>query len=331
MIRFKCGFEKLGNLPDPVYLHEDDTCDIIEWDSLVTLSLKQKWNPNYIKLIHRFGVRGIEACDGDGWNDETIDFLKKIPDLRSVMISTSSELDLKPLEKLSELTSLWITSACALDLSPLERLPNLEELTLFLKSKEQSDFDFTRLRRLQTCKLDWIPQFQSVCKCTGLKSLWILWVRGISSDGYPELRELDLREMGNLEELTLEGLIDLKKIDLSEAARIRALRISQCRKLQVDLNRFVRDLECLQLEGKIAFPLDDLGLAKCLKIFQFMFLNNKLPIPPFISKLPRLIDGLAVDTKLSEPDRRVEAGFSANRRARNKQKEEETRSPKDRF
>jgi hypothetical protein len=120
------------------------------------------------------------------------------------------------------------------------------------------------------------------------------------------VRVLDLSRMHGLQELALESFVELRRVILPEDATIRSLKISQSRKLKVDLKRFVRDVEYLWLEGRLAFSLDDLGEAEHVKHLELTFLKNRAEIPPFLNKLGRLERLLTVQTRLSAEDRAVE-------------------------
>jgi len=283
---------------DPVFLHEGNDCDVVDLGSSVQLTLKAGWNMSCARLARKFGVQSLDASKIWGWQDNSIAFLDQLPGLRSVVIGAAHKLD-------------W---------RPLERQADLESLRVYSDVDEQNDLDFTRLQRLSKCAVKWIPQFDSIRHCPRLRSLEVF-----SSDN---LRDLDLRELTDLEELHLESCANIGRIILAEQTRIRSLRVSNCPKLQLDLKRFVRDLEDLWLQGKVAYRLDELALAKLLKRVTFTFVKTKGRIPPFMEQLPCLIDGVAAGTRLSEPDQQIMSTFAARRRkeleARKKKEADET-------
>lgn len=286
MGKFRCLPEK--PFYDAVYLHEDDCCEVVAWGPLKQLELHGAWNDSIARLAHSFDVRGLHASTTLGWVDDSIEFLDELPRLTEVLISPSRRQDWKP----------------------LERHPNLEYVGIYYRwCKEQNDIDFTRVRRLRECEITWLPQGDSIRHCASLKSLMVF------DDWRDDLRELDLRELVDLEELILKDCGQLREIELADSARIRNLDIWNCPKLKLDMKRYARDLEYLQLLGRVAFPLDDLGLAKHLKDVGFTSLHNKVPIPAFMGKLPCLENAGAHDTLLSEPDCRIADAFLAKRQA----------------
>ena len=230
---------------DPVFLYEGDDCYVVRSGSSVELTLKGGWKPSCAQLARKFGVESLDASRIRGWRDDSIAFLDELPGLRSVVIGAPHKLD-------------W---------QPLERQTDLESVRLYSDVADQNNVDFTRLHGLRKCAIKWIPQFDSFRHCPWLKTLELF-----SSDS---LRDLDLRELTDLEELNLNSCAQLGRVELAEQTRIRSLRVSNCPKLQLDLKRFVRDLEDLWLQGKVACPLVDLALAKHLKRLAFTFVKTK--------------------------------------------------------
>jgi hypothetical protein len=270
--------------PACVFLHEGDDCDVVDFGSSVQLTLKGAWTPTCGQLARKFGVQSVDASRIWGWQGESIEFLDELPGLRSVVIGASSKLD-------------W---------RPLERQTDLEAARVYSDVDDQSEINFTRFPRLRKVALRWIPQFDSYRDCTWLKSLEVFSTEN--------LRELDLGRLAELEELNLETCSQLHHVELAEPAVLRSLRVSNCPRLQLDLKRFVRDLESLWLQGSVAYRLDDLALGKRLKTLTFTFVKSKGRIPRFMDKLPNLTEAVAVGTRLSPPDKKMMSAFAARRR-----------------
>ena len=275
-------------LPDSTTVYHDENCEVIKTGSVHELSITKCWHHSMESLADRYGVTFVVAMSSQGWDQESIEFLDRLPNLTRVHISTKRPLD-------------W---------TPLERHKNVEDVSLwpampsYSRSRPaQGEIDFTKIPRLRRCSIPWIPEWDSIRQCSRLESLKI---RDSS-----EIRELDLSRMHNLMELAIESCAELRKVVIPDDARGLALKISQTRKLKIDLKRYVRDVEYLWLEGKLAFSLDDLGEAKHLKKLMLTFLNNRVEIPPFLHKLNPLEAMLTMQVRLSESDRAIELKINA--------------------
>jgi hypothetical protein len=286
MDEFEWGFTLVSNRLGATVLYENDDYHVIAYGSMVELWLHGGWNSSCARMARKFGVQGLSASEGSGWSDDSLEFLDELPGLRWVLVSTSRKLNWKP----------------------LERQADLESVDLFPNSSDQNEIDFTCLPSLRKCAVNWRPQFDSIRHCRRLNCF------EVRDSDLGNLRELDLRELVDLEQLIVDSCIRLGSIEPAEQAQIRALKASDCPKLKLDLKRLVRDLQYLYLEGKLAYPLDELRLAKHLKSVVFLWVRAKTPIPPVLDQLPCLADGLAAGTRLSEPDQNIMDTFAARRR-----------------
>lgn len=274
---------------DPVTLHEDENCEIEETAAARRLTLRTSWHASIARLARRFKVTQL-AAELDGWDQPSLEFLDELPDLRTVFITAKQALDWKPLERHRKIEYASLRPEL-----PWHR-PN---------RVTQGELDFTRMAHIQVCDVPWIPEWDSIRRCTRLE--------GLEIHGTYERRELDLSQLSHLSELVIDFCDELRGVVLPEEAQLQLLRINAAPKLKIDLQRFVRDLEWLYLGGKIAFPLDDLGEAKKLRFLTLMFLKNRAPIPAFLHKLPALESVLAPSTRLSESDQAIEQKLNATR------------------
>ena len=217
---------------------------------------------------------------------------------------------------LPNITKVVLSTPLTLEWAPLERHPNIEGLTLDPELPQYSSvrepqgiIDFSKMLRLRTCNMPWIDEWDSIRRCNWLESLCI-------RDSH-ELRSLDLSSMLDLKEVILESNRELRRVVLHDDAKVLSLKISQCPKLEVDLTRFVRDVEYLWLEGRTAHPLDDLGEAKRVKTLMLTFLGNRKEIPPFLHKLDSLEQFGSVGSRLSQADEVIERQFIERHKERN--------------
>jgi hypothetical protein len=264
-------------------VHQDDNCEVVRRGDTYTLLITKSWQDEMAEVARRYNVTSLTAMTMYGWDGGSVDFLGKLLQLRRMHISPDRSLDWRALELHPNVEHIMLWPN--LPVYPPSRIP-------------QGEIDFARIRRLVRCNIPCLPEWDSIRECNRLTSLTLR--------GWPEVRVLDLSRMHGLQELALESFVELRRVILPEDATIRSLKISQSRKLKVDLKRFVRDVEYLWLEGRLAFSLDDLGEAEHVKHLELTFLKNRAEIPPFLNKLGRLERLLTVQTRLSAEDRAVE-------------------------
>jgi hypothetical protein len=272
--------------PKPRLLHEANGCAIVDCGVSTRLWLRGSWRSEFAELARSFKVDDVWAYGDDGWNGDSIEFLCGLEALRSVSIGASRKLDWAPLERLASLESL--------DISSLEG--------------EQERLDFVRLPRLRKCSVrPWRPEFDSVRNCP--------WLRSLRVRDTQFLRELDLSQLVDLEELLLYQCSRLRLVHVAGTARIRSLQISCCPRLRFDFRRFAKDLESLCLEGRQNYSLAELGLAVNLKKLMLVGVAGASPLPEFLHGLSSLRELVSIGTQLSESDQRIVAATPAWRRS----------------
>jgi hypothetical protein len=279
--------------PPPIQLFEDEDCRVTDRGSVVELQMLGEWSPTMGSVIKRFGVQQLVAAESSGWVCNGIEFLDEVP---------------------ASVVSFWLAPSRRISWGPLVRRAGVRSLTIFAPTgviiplaEPQEEIDFTRLTDLESCSVTWIPEWDSALRCSWLKGLLL---RDSAREG-----PLDLGRMLGLEELVLERLVNLQHVNTAESAMFRALKVSHCPKLDLDLNRFVRDLELLWLEGHIRFPLSDLVSARSLRGLVLTFLKNRIPIPPFLASLGPLCAVEVLQTRLSKSDMEILEEIWRRRRA----------------
>jgi hypothetical protein len=212
-----------------------------EHDPLEGVRLKREWGPEVAAAMKKRRIPALEANYAWGWKNDGCEFLREVPWLRGlVLIAGTIE-----------------------DLSPVSELLDLERLKLSCHSRRS--LDFSGLKRLQSCSINWLPGGESVFRCEGLESLYLDGVKGAQLAGISELKSLKKLTIANsnLNSLAvLDGLCQLEKLELLNCRKLTLLDGLECfqriKWLSIDGSKPIQDfravselpdLEVLNLSG----------------------------------------------------------------------------------
>lgn len=190
---------------------------------------------------------------------DTIRILKKekITDLEILSMVVDGDLDLNVLRLMPELRSLFIHWERPLDWSPIQYLTQLEELSLLARGYKPQPLDFTRFQNLQTARLTWHPEWESVLSCASL--------RGLMIEGSKGVQEFDLSKLSNLRELRLKECSKLRRVTCSASQSLESFAVLHCRSFESVLPIQVLDkLKYTFLAGNSHFDIESLGKYKDL-------------------------------------------------------------------
>lgn len=237
------------------------------------------WSPAVAKIAKRFQVCGLDVSVKPPAN-RSLDFLSNLPNLQSL-----------------EISSFWLTSGRSLvDWKKIEMLSDLENLSIscYEPEGEPCEIDFRKLSRLKACNITWRGTWSSILKAGSLRKLRI-------RDQQNKLVELDCTSLRGLKELQLDPCFALKIVALAESARVSELSLGGTPKFKPDWKRLGRDLERLNINGKVGFALEELRVARKLRRFS-LFNMRKVASLQFLRDLPafEIIDSW--NNKLSDAD-----------------------------
>ena len=216
--------------------------------------------------------RGCSYQHDDGWRGLSLDFLRRLPNLRCLNLGIDVPLDI----------------------TLLGELEGLEHLGLEWRAKEPPELvDFRRLDRLTECLISWHPVFGKFSSSGPSGSY--------GSSFAPGLKELDASGLPGLAELVLISCPALTRIDLSDQAKLLSLELADCAKLVPNWARIATDLRYLSLGGKIGFAVAETAKAQALQ-----YLWTRLPnrhtsdVVALLRALPCL-DGVSIiDLKVTK-------------------------------
>ncbi len=223
------------------------------------------WRSEFEEVYLSHDVKGVCINQTISWKGCSLDFLKRLLDLRSLHLGIDVPMDLTVLGELEGLETLGLTW----------RVPG---------ASSPGVIDFQRLSRLKECLISWHPNFAAVLKLKTLRYLFLF--------DAPRLKGLDLTALPRLAELALDSCPALTQIDLSQEAKLFALELTNCGKFQPIWPRLAPDLLYLCLHGRIGFELDEIAAANNLR-FLWIVLSGRQSWD-VLRDLPHL-EGIRVD------------------------------------
>jgi protein phosphatase 1 regulatory subunit 7 len=201
------------------------------------LVLNGPWSDSLLPLFET-EFSGLWVNHVRGFRGDNLEFLEKLPRLKSLTLIVQNIRDLSPLNSLHELRYL-----------------NLDE-------SKPLGLDFGCLPGLEYCGFNWHRDFRSIYNCISLQTIYVQHYDGIDVSRFSNLKSLERLKIGNspLKSLTgLGELISLRRLGLyglrvlsdisalGERPEITALDIECCRKLgNIDA---VSQLKCLERFG----------------------------------------------------------------------------------
>lgn len=204
-------------------------------------TIKVKWHDSLLDSLLKVDIRELELNIGKGWRGKDIDFLKELPQLRSLIIG---DLTLKLIE-------------------PIHFLHNLQKLEL--ETYSDVPVDFTSFPNLTDCWFEWIKGSDSLFECKGLKSLGLNNFKGKSSEPFSSLSRLEKFSLLNSGVEELNGVFELTSL--------RSIRIARLRKLiSIKGIKALKDLE--ELEISACKNIDSFSEIFSLSKLRTLFLLN---------------------------------------------------------
>jgi hypothetical protein len=226
------------------------------------LMVRGHWSDDCANTIRREGITALYLNSAKGWCDNDVSFLRSIPQIEELAISTSA---------LSGLESL-------------EALANLRELEITCSTRSQ--VDFTRLVHLERVYLYWWKGAESLFGCSNLSRVYLDKVAGFPpawTDKWSSVLDLTIANSRLLDLDAVSGLTQLEKLELhnlrqltdftpiARLQRLRWLSIRGCKGLaSLDFVDRLRSLEVLLLDEGGSIPtLAPLSGVASLKALSF--------------------------------------------------------------
>ena len=170
----------------------------------------------------------------------------------------AKNIDLSFLRELPELRAIGISSYEPIDWRPLQTLHQLEHLSLTTKAVSPQPIDFTKFSNLRECELSWHSQWSSVLQASTIRHLAIEDSKKVAS--------FDLTKLPSLNEFFAVRCNGLRELVFERSQRLRSLKIARCRSFcNVTPRKAIADLEFLYLEAWSRFDLNTIGKMKSLR------------------------------------------------------------------
>ena len=221
-----------------------------------------EWTKELASFYDKHRVEALYLNVARGWTGTDYSFLASLPWLRSLNI---------------------IAGTCN-DLSSIGGLTDLEELSVGYTIRKK--VDFSNLKSLRSCFLEWWPGAASIFSCTNLQSLYLHKLPATKSNELGDLQNLRALTVysQSIESLeSISSLTKLEKLELLGTRKLKSLRgiekLSSLRSLTLDGCSLLSDLEPLSglnnLEHlvtsnwKVINSLEPLQSLKELRAFSF--------------------------------------------------------------
>jgi Leucine-rich repeat (LRR) protein len=162
--------------------------------------LDSEWSDDMLETLSATGVAELELNIGKGWRGHDINFVSRLPGLKSFEIFNFGIRDITPIHALRELRRLGVTTYCS------------------------TPIDFSAFPDLESCDLEWRPTATSVFERATLKSLFIDRYDGKDTEPFGRLVNLESLQILGAPVESVEGLRSL--------VRLRSLRLANLRRLK---------------------------------------------------------------------------------------------------
>lgn len=241
------------------FLLEEDKLFIVQDPDGVSMDVtSSSLTRRHIRLIDEYDVTCLTVYVQGRCPRGALKLLRECPGVRSLCLLIYAErIDITVLEELTDqLRELTMLVYDAVDFSPVAKLKKLRSLSLSGSIYHPAfPLEISHLR-LEECSVWLRPEYLSVLQCKTLKTLTI------NRSNY--VKHLDLTTLSQLSQLTVEGTADLATMSLHPKCRLRAIKLGECSKLEIDPKRLFRDVRHLALVGRSRVSLADLPQAKHL-------------------------------------------------------------------
>lgn len=184
--------------------------------------IKGFWQDVYLKLLLEKKVQELELNDGKGWRGENVDFLRSLPNLKSLTIIDFSIKSINAVHSLSELVKLEL-STYSKDFINFRAFPKLIECSFEWIKGSDSLFEVSSIQKLFINNYD-KKKCDFFSKLSHLEELAILNSPIESIQGLAILKNLKVLRLGNLKKITsLQGLQYLSKLEELEIQKCKAI------------------------------------------------------------------------------------------------------------
>lgn len=211
-------FEIVTN-PYPVSASPLDTWSA---DDIPSIVVRGNWSTEVEDYVRKNKVEGLYLNRARGWTGNDYGFLSGLEWLKLVSIHSGQKIDLVSVSRLTDLRRLSVTSSGG---APL---------------------DFSGLRKLERCFLNWWTGARSIFECESLESLSIDKLPAKESNGFAQLKNLrdltiysqsmksleSIAHLENLQKLELNRFRNLESLDgIENLKSLRSLNINECSRL----------------------------------------------------------------------------------------------------
>lgn len=241
--------------------------------------IKGTWQDAFLKLFKEHGVQELELNDGKGWRGDSLDFLKHLTNLKSIIIIDFSIKSIEAVHSLKELIKLEISTYSKTPID-FKTFPELEDCSFEWSDGSESLFEVLSLKKLFINSYN-KKSSDKFSKLINLEELSILNSSIEDIQGLSKIKNLKALRLGNLKKITsLQGLQNLH--DLVE------LEIQRCK----GIFTVSEILDLIKIERLLLLDLGDIksikGIEKLVNLKVFIFYESTNIVDGDLTPLTKL-------------------------------------------
>jgi len=253
--------------------------------------IKGLWQDSYLKLLKDKNTQELELNDGKGWRGANVDFLRLLPNLKSLIIIDFTIKSIESIHTLSGLINLDISTYSKEPIN-FRAFPNLVECSFEWIKGSDSLFELSNIQKLFINNYN-KKNSDVFSKLINLKELSILNSPIEDIQGLSLIKGLKVLRLGNLKKLaSLQGIQNLQELEELEIQRCKGIstiyevfKLNKLKRLLfIDLGNIesIKGIETLTKLNDFLFyestnivDGDLLPLTKLKKLIKISFQNRK--------------------------------------------------------
>jgi len=234
-----------------------------EWGTKAVI--RSEWQDSFVNILLGKRTMELELNDGKGWFGTNIDFLRYLPQLKSLDILRLPLDSIEPIHYLNELVELGLTTY------------------------SDTPVNFGSFPKLEHCGFEWIKGSDSLFDCKSLKTLGLNNYKKKNSEPFSKLVNLKkltllnsgieslagIAKLSGLTYLSIANLGNLASLDgIQNLGSLEVLEIQRCK----NINRISEIFELNKLERLLILDSGDIdsihGIENLVNLEEFIFYES---------------------------------------------------------
>lgn len=241
--------------------------------------LKSEWQISFENYFNENNIKELELNSSFGWSGQSLDFLKKIPSLKSLSIIDFQINDISEIHCQTKLKEINISTYCKTKID-FEKFPELENCFFEWREGSESIFNQLNLKKLHINNFN-SKEINLISNLTSLNELTI------SNSNIEDINQIfNLRGLRSLTFANLKKVTSIKGIQNLD--RLEILEIENCKRIEE-----IEDI--FELKKLISLHLLNMGNLKSISgisglslLINFIFYESTNILDGDLSELLKL-------------------------------------------